>query len=110
MLLLDQNISRKILTDLTSAFPGSLHVIDLGLEAASDSTIWEHAKSQGLAIVSKDADFHQRSFLHGYPPEVIGLLLGNCSTLSVKQCIQTNEALIKEFLADKSAAFLALDR
>jgi predicted nuclease of predicted toxin-antitoxin system len=30
--------------------------------------------------VSKDTDFHQRSFLFGGPPKVVWIRLGNCST------------------------------
>jgi predicted nuclease of predicted toxin-antitoxin system len=31
--------------------------------------IWEHAKSHGFAIVSKDTDFRERSFVEGFPPK-----------------------------------------
>jgi predicted nuclease of predicted toxin-antitoxin system len=33
------------------------------------------AARQGFAIVSKDSDFHQRSFVRGHPPKVIGFVL-----------------------------------
>lgn len=52
-------------------FPGSEHVRDAGLASASDADVWEYTKRRGFAIVSKDSDFQQQSFVHGHPPKVI---------------------------------------
>lgn len=108
MLLLDQNISRKIVREIEQVFPGCVHVFELGLSRASDSEVWNYAHEHNLAIVPKDADFHQRSFVHGFPPKVIGLLLGNCSSIAMAKSLLDNEILIKDFLDDETAAFLAL--
>ena len=43
----------------------------------SDREIWLHAKRDGLVIVTKDADFSQRVLVHGPPPAVIHVRLGN---------------------------------
>ena len=63
MLLFDQNLSPKIVATLGADIPGSLHVRDLGMSTASDTEIWNIVKERSLCIVSKDADFHQRSLL-----------------------------------------------
>ena len=42
---------------LAHEFPGSAHIRDVGLRAAEDGQIWDHARTQGLMIVSKDTDF-----------------------------------------------------
>ena len=55
-LLLDENLSRLV-ESLSEAYPGSVHVHGIGPGAADDSEVWEYAKAQGFAIVSKDADF-----------------------------------------------------
>jgi len=47
------------------------HVRDIGLAKAQDREIWTHARDAGFAIVSKDNDFQQMSFLYGAPPKVI---------------------------------------
>ena len=60
-LLFDENISFKVCAALTDIFPGSVHVRDLGLESSGDVIIWNYASKNGFAIVSKDADFRQRS-------------------------------------------------
>lgn len=40
-LLLDQNLSHRIINSLTEAFPGSTQVSLLGMGEATDITIWE---------------------------------------------------------------------
>ena len=81
-LLLDQNLSPRLITVLGDLYPGSTHVRDAGLQAADDDTVWRYAAQHGFAIVSKDADFHERSFLLGHPPKVIWIGRGNGSSLS----------------------------
>ena len=62
-LLFDENLSDKLAWLLEDLFPNSTHVRAVGLEAADDPLVWEYAKDNGLILVSKDADMHQRSFL-----------------------------------------------
>jgi predicted nuclease of predicted toxin-antitoxin system len=66
-LLFDQNLSPRLVRALADLFPGSAHVRDVGLARAGDDEVWSHAAAHGFAIVSKDADFHQRSFVLGHP-------------------------------------------
>ena len=78
-LLLDQNLSPRLLPALADLFPDSTHVREVGLKAAADHAVWQYAAQHGFAIVSKDADFHERSFLLGQPPKVIWIRRGNCA-------------------------------
>ena len=103
-LLFNQNL----LFHITTAFPGSAHVRDKGLNRADDGVIWEYAKRAGFAIVSKDSDFYQRSLVYGHPPKVIGICRGNCSTRDVIEILQAFGADMAAFLSDTSAAFLVL--
>ena len=45
--------------------------------------IWERAGQEAYAIVSKDNDFRQLSFVHGAPPKVIWLSVGNAGTEAI---------------------------
>ena len=76
-LLLDQNLSPRLAHTLAAVYPGTIHVRDAGLAAADAGAVWSYAAEQGLVIVSKDADFHQRSFVFGPPPKVIWIRRGN---------------------------------
>jgi predicted nuclease of predicted toxin-antitoxin system len=62
-LLFDQNLSHKLVNRLADMFPDSAHVREVGLKEADDHAVWEYAKANGQTIVSKDSDFHQRSFV-----------------------------------------------
>jgi predicted nuclease of predicted toxin-antitoxin system len=66
-LLLDENISDRIIPKILDLYSGSEHVKTLGLVNTDDGVIWEYAKINDFVIVSKDADFHQRSLLYGHP-------------------------------------------
>ena len=107
-LLLDQNLSHKLVAAVADLFPGSAHVRDRGLAEASDQAVWDDARENGFVIVSKDDDFHQRSFLYGAPPKVIWLRVGNCPTSRILDCLRTHVAEITAFEHDGQAAFLAL--
>ena len=107
-LLFDQNLSHKLVRRFTDLFPDSTHVREVGLKEAEDPAVWEYAKQRNFMIVSKDADFHQRSFVFGFPPKVVWIRLGNCTTADVEQVIRKNFKSIKAFAEDEEAAFLAL--
>ena len=107
-LLFDQNLSYKLARRLADLFPDSTHVREVSLHKANDPVVWESAKQHGFMIVSKDSDFHQRSFVFGFPPKVIWVQLGNCTTAEVEQVIRKDFDAIKAFYEDTEAAFLVL--
>jgi predicted nuclease of predicted toxin-antitoxin system len=98
-LLFDQNLAPSLSTALADLFPGSTHVRHVGLEAADDDTVWQYAATHGLVIVSKDADFHERSFLFGPPPKVIW---------KIGAILREHHAELLAFEGDEAGAFLAL--
>lgn len=78
------------------------------MDRDDDGAIWEYAKTNGLTIVSKDADFIFRSFLHGFPPKVIYLEVGNCPTRIVERTLRENIDLIQEFAGSDEKTCLTL--
>lgn len=107
-LLFDQNLAPRLVRVLADLFPGSAHVRDLGMAAASDVEIWDRARRDGFVIVSKDNDFQQMSFVHGAPPKVIWIRRGNCSVEESIEILRTNRSQIGEFEADSVATYLIL--
>jgi predicted nuclease of predicted toxin-antitoxin system len=93
---------------LADCFPSSVHVREFGLREAADSTIWEFAAQHDFVIVTKDADFRQRSFLEGYPPKIIWIRLGNGSTKAIEALVRSRLPEINEFLSDPQKSFLAI--
>lgn len=107
-LLFDENLSHKLARRLADVFPDSVQVRDVGLKASDDPEVWEFAKESDYVIVSKDIDMHDRSFIFGYPPKVIWVRLGNCSTNDVENLLRREFAIIEKFYQDEYASFLAL--
>ncbi len=107
-LLFDQNLLPWLCTILADCFPDAVHVREVGLIEADDATIWQYAAQNGLAIVTKDADFRQRSFLQGHPPKIVWVRLGNCSTNAVAALLRKRSFQIDEFFEDGQESFLAL--
>lgn len=107
-ILFDQNLSHRLVRILADLYPGSQHVRDVGLREAADTEVWIYARRNGYTIVSKDSDFYQRGLLLGFPPKVIWLRLGNCSTEDVEQLLREYRSAIERFEADSTATFLVL--
>ena len=82
-LLLDENLSRRLVPALQARFPGSSQVALLGLERSTDAQLCDHAAQHDFTIVSKDDDFHRLVAARGYRPHLIHLALGNGSNDSV---------------------------
>jgi predicted nuclease of predicted toxin-antitoxin system len=108
-LLFDENLSPKLPRLLSQQFPESLHVRDCGLKGFSDEVIWAYARDNGFTIVSKDADFYQRSVLYGYPPKIVWLRIGNCTRADLVNLIETSRDEIFRFMADPFEAVLVLN-
>ena len=107
-LLFDENLSHKLAERLADLFPDSTHVRNVGLKSSDDPAVWKFAIENDFTIVSKDYDMHDRSLLFGFPPKVIWVRLGNCSTNDVENLIRNKLILIHKFLSDNTASFLAV--
>ena len=107
-LLLDENLSDRIIQRINDLYPDSEHVKTLMLTNTDDGTIWEYAKANDFAIASKDANFHQRSLLYGHPPKFIYLRIGNRPTLKVVQILRDNFDTITQFGARELESILVL--
>lgn len=108
-LLLDENLSHRLVESLSELFPDIAHINQFELQEASDINIWNFAIENNFIIVSKDSDFHQMSFLLGPPPKVIWIQRGNCSTKDIQGILTKNHSKIEQFERDAQAAFLILE-
>jgi len=107
-LLFEENLSPRLALALADLYPGSLHLRECGLRGASDVEVWQYAQSNGFAIVSKDSDFSQRSFLLGSPPKVIWLRIGNCTTARAEFVLRNVAPRVHAFLASGEESCLVL--
>lgn len=107
-LLFDENLSDRLVGILEHEYPGSVHVRNVGLARADDEEVWGYALDQGLAITSKDSDFHQRSLVRGHPPKVVWLQTGNCATERIAGLLRRHQSDLEAFDGDPEASFLIL--
>jgi predicted nuclease of predicted toxin-antitoxin system len=97
-LLLDENLSRRLLEAIRDLFPGSVHVAQAGLSSGTgDRKIWDYAGENGFAILTADTDFVTLANTLGSPPKVI--LLENCDYPAsiAAQILRENASRISEF-------------
>ena len=106
--LFDQNLSHRLVKSFVAEFPGSVHVRHVGLERALHGPVWDYARENGFVIVSKDSDFHQRSFLYGHPPKVVWIRRGNCSTATIESILREHKDDLVKFGESEQGSFLAL--
>lgn len=109
-LLLDENVSDRIIPQIADLFPGSMHIKAVGLTQADDSIVWDWAKQREFTIVSKDIDFCQRAIVLGHPPKFIWLRVGNCPTRLITNLLRLRYELIRQFIESKTESLLVLER
>jgi predicted nuclease of predicted toxin-antitoxin system len=100
-LLLDENISDRIVQQIVDLFPGSTHIKAVGLKEADDSVVWKWSKQHEFTVVSKDTDFYQR---------VIWLRVGNCPTRLITTLLRSRYEVIRQFLKSDTESLLVLER
>lgn len=104
----DQNLSPRLRKASGDRCPDSLHVRDVGLESADDSTGWAFAKERGYMIVSKDVDFRHLGSTYGPPPEIVWIRRGNCPTREIERLLRERYDDPGTFYDDEYGAVLAL--
>jgi predicted nuclease of predicted toxin-antitoxin system len=109
MLLLDENISHRIIKYLESAFPGTKHIVDVLNYGSSDESIWVTALENMLTIVSFDADYEDILTLRGFPPKLIWFRFGNCSNKTIVNTLLFYQQTIIEFINNKSIGILEIN-
>jgi predicted nuclease of predicted toxin-antitoxin system len=107
-LLLDHNISHKLVARLADVFPGSTQTRLLNLGRTNDPQLWRVAEAHGYIFVSKDKDVAELASLRGAPPKVIWLRMGNCATSTVEETLRANFDAISNFARDSNQVVLEL--
>ena len=108
LLLFDQNLSPRLVNRLADLYPGSIHVSTVGLGTAFDVEIWEYARQHDYIIVTEDVDFSELGLLRGFPPKVIWIRRGNCSTQEIEQLLRENHDVAVALSDDPDTGILAL--
>lgn len=108
-LLLDENLSRRLVPHLQEHFPGSSQVALLGLERSSDADLCEYAAEHQFVLCSKDDDFRGLVAARAYKPKLIHLALGNASNDAVLAALLAAAQRLKAAFADMSVGVVVIE-
>lgn len=108
-LLLDANLSWKLLGRLKNHFDDCFHVDRIGLKIpATDNLIWQYAHSNGLIIVTNDVDFLNLLDFKGFPPKIILLKTGNQSNKYLESLLIKHKEAIQSFYENDQIGLLEI--
>ena len=107
-LLLDANISWRLVSILKENFGECVHVDDIPeLEfPAKDTKIWQYAKDNGYTVITRDNDFAQLIALKGFPPKIVLLRTGNCNRKFTTDLLIRSKPVIQELSKSKEYGLL----
>ena len=107
-LLLDENLSRRLVPFLQHDFPDTTQVVLLGMESAPDKDVWQRARDDGFVIVTRDADFKELSLVWGQPPQVIRLKTPNLTRAATLKILIDNREAIADALLTQGLASIEI--
>ena len=93
---------------LSDIYPQSSHLYFLGLDQANDRDVWQYARDHKYIIVTKDADFYDLLTLLGFPPKLIWIGVGNCTTSEIEILLPSRYDNILALSQDASNSVLIL--
>jgi predicted nuclease of predicted toxin-antitoxin system len=100
LFLVDAQLPPLLAEALRHAGRQAIHVVDLGLQAASDEEIWDQAVTRSAVLVTKDRDFALRRAADNAGPTILWIRVGNTS----------NRKLIELVLHTLPAIIVAIER
>ena len=96
-LLLDANISWKLVHILKPVFGECKHVDSIGLPVpVEDNHIWNYALKNEYIIITKDNDFLDLLELKGFPPKIVLLKTGNNSSTALADLLIKAKSQIED--------------
>ncbi|HET6382918.1 MAG TPA: DUF5615 family PIN-like protein [Armatimonadota bacterium] len=107
-LLFDHNLSPRLGRRLGDLYPDSSHVYLQALDQSNDQDVWDFARLHNFTVITKDSDFSDLSALRGFPPRVIWLRIGNCTTRQIEDLIRQRQQIIEQFENDPDTGVLVL--
>ncbi|NMG10161.1 hypothetical protein DP117_26105 [Brasilonema sp. UFV-L1] len=80
----------------------------LGLDTADDNMVWQYARDNDYIIVTKDSDFQELTMIRGFPPKVVWIRRGNCTTGDAESMLRLHIEDVKTLSEDQTFGILRL--
>ena len=108
-LLIDQNISKKIIESINDTFTDSIHVNSITPTVNSDEELWEYAIKNDFILLTTDSDFFNQSIVSEQSPKII-LVQGEVITSNkMEWALRVNQVSIEQFIAEDPANCLTIN-
>ena len=109
-LLLDENISWKLITRIEHLFPESKHVTEIAelSQPSRDVEIWNYAIENDFMVLTKDEDFYKFVLYKNNSPKVILIKLGNLKTNELESILKVRFEEITKFAGNKEYKILEI--
>jgi predicted nuclease of predicted toxin-antitoxin system len=78
--LVDAQLSPALARYLNQQGHHAEHVIDIGMQAASDRAVWNVAGKNSAVLITKDEDFVVLRAIEAVGPAVVWIRIGNATT------------------------------
>jgi predicted nuclease of predicted toxin-antitoxin system len=101
-LLLDENISWRLVSYLRSHCAVVLHVRDTQLNNSPDTSIWRYAKQHGYDVITKDEDFLRLVLAEGFPPRVVAVQNAQVPVAKLAEFMLARLPQIESFLGEQT--------
>lgn len=108
-ILLDQNISYRVIKTLQLHYPAIEGVKQNGLVNKNDFEIWDFAKQNAFAITTNDEDFSILATYHGAPPKIIWIRRGNLSNIEFVDLLIEFKGAIIDFISSEDQSKSTLE-
>lgn len=108
-LLIDANISWRIVKILNSYFSTIIHAKDLNVkQPAKDIEIWNYCKTNNFTIITHDNDFEKMLLAKGGTPKLIILKSFNKNSLELANLILNQKQEIESFISNSELMILEI--
>ena len=103
LFLVDAQLPPSLAEALRQAGCQAVHVVDLGLLAATDQQIWDEAISRSAVLVTKDRDYPLRRAARNDGPAILWVRVGNTGNRKlIELVLRTLPAIIDAIERDEA--------
>jgi predicted nuclease of predicted toxin-antitoxin system len=107
-LLIDQNISKRIIESISDTFSDSIHVNSIASTTSTDNELWDYALKNEFILVTTDSDFFNHCIISDQSPKII-LVQGEVITSNkMEWALRINQEAIEQFIDEDPANCLTI--
>lgn len=108
-LLLDENISWRLVAYLRPHCAAVVHVRDLSLDSSPDTSIWRYVREHGYDVLTKDEDFLRLVLAECFPPRVVAVQNAQVPVARLAEFLLAQLPQLRGFLGEqKEFGFMVL--